>query len=387
LRTAARFAVPFAALWLSNAPAGVLASYSFALLFAWLAFEQRSAAPLLWGGLGTALGLGLAGFYILPAAYEQHWVNIGQVLSSGLLPSENFLYTNFADPEHDLFNWIASTVSILLILVALAAAFFVCRSRARVRRPAGVPPDSARFGRNTENAMLLLAAASIFLMLRLSSFLWPILPKLRFVQFPWRWALILAIPYAFLLGLAFEKSRRRIVWVLALLAVSGASAGYLITHTWWDTDDMPSLADALAEQQGFEGTDEYDPVGDDHYDLAAQAPQAAVLTEDAEDAPRTAITVLQWTAERKELRVVSAEPSRIALRLLNYPAWQVLVNGSQILPLREGQTAQMIVPVPRGTSEISVRFQRTPDRTIGGAIALASLAMAGFCLAGGIRRT
>src|SRR5579885_1385525 len=189
------------------------------------------------------------------------------------------------------------------------------------------------------------------------------------------------------LALAFEKSRRRIVWVLALLAVSGASAGYLITHTWWDTDDMPSLADALAEQQGFEGTDEYDPVGDDHYDLAAQAPQAAVLTEDAEEAPRTAITVLQWTAERKELRVVSAEPSRIALRLLNYPAWQVLVNGSQILPLREGQTAQMIVPVPRGTSEISVRFQRTPDRTIGGAIALASLAMAGFCLAGGIRRT
>jgi hypothetical protein len=365
------FALVFAVVWLSNAPAGVMASYSMALLFAWASLRGRSWVPGLRGAGGLALGLGLAAFYLVPAAYEQRWVNIEQALASGLQPVQNFLFTVIDDPEHTLFNWIASGIAILLMVVTGVAALLAHRDASTE----ATTSRSEEVRRAIWGTVLVLAAASALLMLRPTNIFWRLLPKLRFVQFPWRWMCVLAVCYTFFLACAFGRSRRG--WILvALVAICCfATATMLVRQTWWDTEDLPTIGAAIASGSGFDGTDEYDPRGDDHYDLPGKAPQAVILNaEDADDpAPKADVHIEKWTANEKELRVASPEAARLALRLLDYPAWSIEVNGNRVAAEHPEGLAQVLVPLPAGTSQVRVHFVRTADRTLGAGISLASL--------------
>ena len=365
-RTIASFACLYAGVWLCNAPAGVIASYTMALLIAWAGFTDRSWRILARGGSALALGLGLASFYIVPAAYEQRWVNIGQALASGLSPSENFLFTAIADAEHTWFNWIASVCALSLILLLGLTALL---SRRLTRSGVAAPQNRSAFV-----ALLVAGTAATALTLRWTLPLWNYLPKLRFVQFPWRWMSILALVCACFMAVAGEK-RRGSIWIALVLLMTVPLAWFLVRNTWWDSDEMATMRDAITSGTGFDGTDEYDPLGDDHFDLPSDAPLTKVLSgEDSDDSatPQARVQVVKWTTESKEIRVESPEPARIALRLLNYPAWRVEVNAKAVQPERADDINQMIIRVPAGSSQIDVRFTHTADRKIGNAISLLS---------------
>src|SRR6267378_1197348 len=379
-RALALFAVVFAAVWLSNAPAAVLASYSVALFFVWAAFAEKSSRPLWRGMAGVTLGFALASFYLFPAAYEQRWVNITQALSPGLHPSDNFLNTMTNDPEHNVFNWIASSAAIVLMVMTGIASI-------AAHRRAGKNEETEE-ARKLWGVLLFLSAAAIFMMIRPSSVFWEHLFKLRFVQFPWRWMSILAMPYSCLL--AATGWRRRRGWILgaAMLVVSAVAGAFLVQQTWWDSDDMPALREAIANDQGFEGTDEYDPLGDDRTNLPEKAPRVAILPDDESGgaAPRAEVHVLRWSAEVRELQVSSQKPVGVALRLLDYPAWRVEVNGKVVTPQRAETSGQMMLRLPAGTQHIAVKFVRTPDRILGIFVSVAGLlALLALFNAGGQR--
>jgi len=379
-RAMAFFAAAFAAVWLSNAPAGVIASYTVALIFAVAAFEEETLRPMGRGAGGLALGFGLACFYLLPAAYEQRWVNIAQALSSGLQPSDNFLYTITGDPEHNAFNWIASTVAVVLIVMTEIAAIAAHR---------GIGQEQARpETRNLWRVLLLLSATATILMIRPSAVLWEHLPKLRFAQFPWRWVAILAVAYAYFMAAAGARGRMRWIWIVLALVVTWGTATVLVQKTWWDSDDIPSLREAIAKDQGFEGTDEYDPFGDDHTNLPEKSPRVQILPADDSEAsaPKAEIHVERWTAEEKAVQVIAREPLRAGLRLLDYPAWRVEVNGKAVTPQHAETDGEIILPLSPGTERITARLVRTPDRTLGSAISLLSvLTLLALLNAGGLR--
>jgi 6-pyruvoyl-tetrahydropterin synthase-like protein len=369
-------AAAFAAIWLSNAPAAVISTYSLCLLLAVSCLHQRSVMTLFAGAASMALGFGLAAFYIVPAAFEQRWIQISMVLGENLAPEKNFLFTRVGDPEFILFNWKISSVALAMILVTALAAVFAGRRRRYF-------PDSWWM-------LLALAAVSAVLMFPPAAFFWSYLPKLRFVQFPWRWSIALGIPYAVFLAVVLCRLRRPWIAGLALLIATSAVAAAIIRDAWWDSMNYPVLSRGIRTDHGFEGTDEYAPLGFDRFAI----PGANLVTDDQPIPPGPPVPrfqkfdplsekkvpasgvrlhVEEWTAEHRTFIAESSQPVTLAVRLANYPAWKLRVDGvgtpTESLPPQ----GEILVPLQAGSHHVEIRFTRTRDRTAGAAISGISL--------------
>jgi hypothetical protein len=70
---------------------------------------------------------------------------------------------------------------------------------------------------------------------------------------------------------------------------------------------------------------------------------------------------------------------KLAVRLINYPAWDVRVDGKTARPELLEKTAQMVLPLPTGTHRVEIHLRRTWDRSAGAALsALSTIGLLGF---------
>jgi len=382
-----------AAAWLTNVPAAVMIYYSIAGLA--LIFAAREAAhtrsrdpqtwrPLVWTALAMLLGVGLASFYLLPAIYEQGWINLSQVLSPGVRPQDNFLFTTIADPDHNRFNLLLSTVAVTEIGILACAIWF---SRNWRKKDVGTAAPSASSGQALGRAVadtatgaaadqspwtLLSAwgAISALLLLSVSNLLWQHLPKFRFVQLPFRWLLCMNAALAMLLPMAAKRWTSRLVASAVLLAAV-ILAGYRFQPPWWArAGDIREMSDAVADGTGYEGTDEYVPAGADAYELNKSLPRIS----DDTGAPVPS-KILAWGQTEKHFTVHAAAAQNLTVRLFSYPAWEVVVNGKPTETQRTDDTGLIVIPIVAGDDDVHIYFRRTIDRVVGNVVSLISLGL------------
>ena len=350
-------ALLLASAWLINAPAAVMIHYSLVLLMVVIAWQRRSPRILVVGTAAVLLGAALAGFYLLPAVYEQKWVNIAEAVSGGSRPIDNFLFVRTADAEHDAFNRVISWIAVAEILLTFLAAWSARSWGSR--------------NRTLWYSLVAWAAACAVLMLAITGPLWDVLPKLRFMQFPWRWMLCLSIPFTLLIAVGVRRWTVRVTMYVAMLCVL-AFVWQHFQPPWWDNiADLREMQDNMATGAGYEGTDEYAPVGADPSAIDKDARRLTV------DGPaHAAIRVLQWNPEVKVFTADMSGPDNLALHLFNYPAWRVEVNGRLVQAGTREVTGQMLVPVDAGANRVEITFIRTWDRTVGVWTSLLALALA-----------
>jgi hypothetical protein len=353
--------VVVAGAWLTNAPSAVMVNYSLGLLVVVLAVRGKSPKILLYGGAAAAIGLALAAFYVFPAAYEEKWVSISQVLSPGVRPVDNFLFTTLDDADHNRFNLLVSLVAAGEMIWLAAAGLWVVRRRERFSKPLPV--------------LVAWGGAAALFMFSFTSLAWGHLPQLKFVQLPWRWLLCLNVALVLLVVMAWQRWWPRVLAYAAMLVVLGF-VWHRVQPPWWDTAvEVGQMEDAILSGHGYDGSDEYVPVNADPYEINANARLATL------DGPGKAhIRVVSWGPQDKSFTAEVSEPTKLVVKLFNYPAWRVVVNGRAVTTETREVTGQMIVPVTAGENEVEITFVRTWDRAVGGMI---SLIMFPLLLAGG----
>ncbi|NYF90572.1 6-pyruvoyl-tetrahydropterin synthase-related protein [Tunturiibacter empetritectus] len=410
-------------MWASRASAIALATTS----------NARSQTPLsltLNTIAGTALGLALAAFYLLPAAYERRYVQIAMAIIPNMRIQDNFLFHHTGDTLHDQVLHTASLLALILLattLTALIISITKLRSPSKpqsqtpnpapqkpsnperqipagtnhqpsslpkhdivisteatdsiiVRREVESPPHLVHIGNALLASLAILTITIALLLTPLTSILWNHTPELAFLQFPWRLLAILAAIMSLAVALAIRRTNLNPTISTAItiaLAAALTSPAYALFHQSCDEEDTPTAREALFHSnRGTDPTDEYTPTTADNDSLAQTDPPYWL----SEDPNAKAPTETQPAPAPTHLTLNPPTPEDLILNLRDYPAWHITDNGSLLATRDQRDDGLIAIHLPAGPARIAITYARTPDQTLGDAISLVSLAVLLFIL-------
>ena len=187
------------------------------------------------GAAAVVLGACLAAFYLLPAIYEQ---KLGQYCGSrSAARVRRIIFFSFIPPTP-----ITMPSTRHLLGGGWQRSLLTIAQRGRARRlwRAAQSPSSGTYcwrGRRLHGADASGYAAC----------LWKFLPKLRFMQFPWRWLLCLSMSFALFVTCgvpALDGARCAIC--LAMLCVIGFGVAPLQAPWWDNAADLREMQDNMA---------------------------------------------------------------------------------------------------------------------------------------------
>ncbi|GAC1655709.1 MAG: hypothetical protein NVS9B15_16600 [Acidobacteriaceae bacterium] len=347
VRDVALFALAFASVWLANTPSALLLSYLVALIAFCSMVQLRSWKVGLAHAGGVMLGLCVTAFYLCPALYEQRWLDLTQVLEPSLSPRNNVLFSNVGDPDFLSYNHLVSWVAVSLLVSSIVALLAAWR------------------GMSTEQRTVLgaMVGAGLVLLLPISVSVWEHLPKLRFVQFPWRYSFVLAFCVAMLVGATGWKTRMSVLvlmWTSLFAMLHTKSVLY-----WTGADDAAEFRDQVNSAYGYEGIWDYAPAGVSIDHIAGEDPEVAFRYGSA----RT----LGETIYDRRFEVNARRPGLVRIEVLDYPAWHLSLDGAAIANAHD-DSGRVVVRVLQGEHRIEAVWQEPKQpRMVGAAISAIAL--------------
>jgi hypothetical protein len=341
-------AIAFALLVLANLPVAVIASLSL-LFYALLIIPRRAFWRTLSSlAIAVAAGLAASAFYWTTMLAELPWMKSAAAGSNVNAASYfdyrlNFVFSPFALGNTN--SWLSSMLTLATLSMAFAAAVMFCSAYRK------------KLGWELKSVFALLVLA-LFMSTDLSRPVWAVIPKLKEVQFPWRWLVVssCAVPLLTAASIPFwkEQMKGRFRWA-AILALGGVlfSLSYSVARTR-EANYLPRFEFGAASKSIFAG-DSLDYWHEPVWMNERPAPMAEI------EAGERKFKITSWEPETRTFWIGPGPAQDIRIRSFYYPYW-VAQGSGQTLNTKPAFDGSLLISVPAEEASVQLEFQE-PRRT------------------------
>jgi 6-pyruvoyl-tetrahydropterin synthase related domain len=369
-------AISYALLCLTH----LLSAYMFAPVIAVFgavsAEHKKRSAGVYHALLGGMIGLGLAGFFLLPVAAE-----------SGLVHLESFGLKNWAHYWNNYLFYLTGPKSpynppfypylaeIVLASILSGIALYLA--------------GRVFFGALADRLNIFFLGVSafcLFLMSSPSGLLWATLPGLKMVLFPTRWASVMVFGLACLAGSGFGGAQtwnkagaiRKVVMV-ALVAL------FVSTIVYYDTQIISrgcrlTMADIQALPSDMD-VDEYVPKSVSlDWLRGLSKTQALPLVSPIEWNISAGIDITRWSGQDRAFEYISAKSCTVRVRTFFYPGWRAYIDGVETDIGVQPVSGAMLIKLPGGRHMVRIVFKDTAIMYAGWALSAMSSLIAAALL-------
>ena len=320
------------------------------------------------------LAAGLAAFYLGPAIGELQFVSIDRMTDGYMEYARHFLTApqwfdyewGFGSSLQGTNDGLSFQVDIVQWLAGLAAAITL----AVVAGKRALAPSDAVLA-----YWLGAAAFALFMTTSSSREVWATVPHLSFLQFPWRYLMLVSLSTAPIGALVLVRLRPPALQALAVIVVAlvqlhvhgvhlGPKAYFTQEQVDIDAPDWPATKDA----RQFAFLD------------AAFTPVSA-----RGDSPRAPCTwtvadghaTLEAIVAHDHHRVLNVTGNGAVLRFNSphFPGWTIRVDGEESEATVDPETGYVEFHVPSGAHQIEATFENTPLRATADAVTAGSLGL------------
>ena len=330
-------------------------------------FKRRNKKFLYFGAGGFILGILLSAFYLFPVTFEKNLVHLETTIEGYFSYTEHFKgfrklflvrswgygasVREVPGGEKDHLSYQIGWVHLLGWILALVSLKFL-------------------WNKNKLLSLIIIfgsfsALLSIFMIHPRSEFIWRIIEPLKYLQFPWRFLMLVIFFVSFLSGSIFSvlKKNREKIWILLVLLVTILNFSYFKPEKFIQTTDEKLLTGEVWRNQTMRSIFDYLPI-------FAKEPPAEMATEKYKVLTGES-KVYDFKKGTNWINFKTETKSHTIIRLSQYyfPDWKISVDGKDIkFDYKNNSLGLMTILLGTGNHTVDARLHDTPIRSVSNAI-------------------
>jgi len=307
---------------------------------------------------GTILGVMLSAFYWIPTVFEMKYTNVLSQIGGSADFHRHFVciqqlwyspwgFGGSTGDCNDGLSFMIGKIHIVIVLVGILGALLAWKKHKMIR-----------------NVIVLFSFGflfSIFLTLEFSKSIWENVPFMIFLQYPWRFLLMVSFFSSFLAGsfsyiinsLDFPKKYKNtylfFLTTLILFACVFLQAKFFVPQKKLTVDSNYYTNSVSLKWTTSKISDEYMPP-------IFQRPKSKDRVVNNFISPRVGRALLNKT-QIKSVDVLLKDPANLQLNIAYFPAWHVYIDQQETR--YEVNNLGMMINVPKGHHKIKAEFMET----------------------------